>query len=287
MKKKFRTLSLIVATVLVVSASLIFASCGKADNLVKKEVTTYANSTLRIETTYQYDKNNRLKETLETSGEDSGRETVKSVYYYVGDLLMSRENYHQKEDGSWEQSFYHAYGYNEMSKLVSTIGYGVENNKKELFAMDLSEYDANGNKTKVSSFMYDEGDLIGSMTVEFEYNDKKQMTKEKYYEYDMMEDELVYSGCYTFEYDENGNETALKYYTAEDELTTVERFTYDNKGNKTLAQTYAILEGGAESLCAKTDFEYDSKNRLTKETTYYPNEETGELELQYSTTYEY
>ena len=294
MKNGLKKLSVIVAAAVLAATSLAIASCGKKvdpvkepDILVKKETTIYADSTFRMEYTYKYDEDGKLIEKVEESEESSDRETVKSIYTYVGDLLATKENFHLKEDGSWDPSFVHTNGYDANGNLVLTMGYSVEDGVKELFAVDIFEYNDKGLEVKYSSYIVDEGDLNVSIVVEMEYDDKGQEIKEKYYEYDFLTEEVVFSSYYVITYNADGTEKEMKCYTAEDELLTVARFTYDDKGNLTLSQTYELLEDGTERIFVETVSEYDSDNRLVKDSTYYFNEETEKKELQYYTTYEY
>lgn len=281
-------LSLFIATVMLFSACAGNNNPNKTkantDNLVKKVLEYDGDGSLFIETVYTYDKSGHVAEKLETIYYSDENRISKDVYTYEGDLEITRVLY-DYEDGAFVKSFEHSNEYNEEGKILCCLGYDIQNDKKELFALDATVYDENGREIKRVSYMEDEGVLLPFIIYVNIYNDNDQVVKEEIYS-DVVENEVLLNSYCTYTYNENGLVLEAKYFDKEDVLQSTSRYTYDENG-KQIKEEYFYMDGQNEINSYKRLLEYDDKDRLVKEQQFYLNDSTNELELSYYTLYEY
>lgn len=283
MKNIAKKLTLLLVAVML-STTLTLSACANG-NLVKKETVHYDDD-FYIDTIYTYN-NGILTEKVENWYSDGEVRTTKDVYNYDGKLLVSQETYHLDND-VWEKSFVHRYGYDQNGNEIFQMGYGVSEGKESLFATDVNEYNDDGTVAKVASFLYDdELDTFAVLSVmKCSYNSNGQLLSEEIYSDVEFNGEIVLDTRTVYVYNQDGSVKEYKMYDADDMLIMITRYTYDENGNVTLEQSYH-LDDGEEVLGSKSVNEYDQKGRLVKQTVFNLDDESGELEQDYYTVYEY
>ena len=230
------------------------------DKVVQR--TQYIDGKASIITKYAYNSYNN--NTTVTRRKPDNKQIDKIVKSYNADKLDEQKTFNNDNKGIDRVT----YAYDKNGNL---IGENLYLGTEAVQYKNVYEYDDNGKKT--SDIRYNKDSEIVYKTL-FEYDGDKISVRET----TNGDGEVEYIEKFT--YDDKGNVTVKSTYEKYDDSETTDKFRYDEKGNKI---SWVIDKNGVEIM--KAEYTYDDKSNLTLIQTYYGDKLSETEERSY--TYEY
>lgn len=260
----------------------------KANDKVKKITQYVGTGELNFIETFSYDNKQRLKEVVwEEHYTQQTRHSKVTYQYNKEDLTDKCFTYlYDEETKEWNDYSTKEFAYDEKGNEIGVYDYCYLDMMYTLDALEANQYNSDNLLVRTCSYTYDVlyEALYPTFAIDFEYNNKKQLSKEKAYvdiDYDGILDFTQYT---VYVYNEDGTLQKKTEFTGEDEEIGYYGYTYDN-GVET--EIYYRLEDTGYLPRTKNVSTYDSKNRITKEEQFYFEEDEDKYVLDFTTIYEY
>lgn len=189
-------------------------------------------------TAYRYNENGTVAEKYEIDGLTNMIES-REIYQYNADGSMAKADVY--ENGVLKYTS--IYEYDRLGGFVGMASYYPEGLVTSFYKY-VNEYDSNGSRIVSYEYDFDTGELVSTYYYEYGANGET-LKSSRFYEADA--DRGAWNYEYAYTYDDSGNRVRTEYIKCDEE--------------GTVTQTH-------------TEFSYDEKNRVIKETHFDENSET-------------